>query len=285
MRIAVVAPSGPPLQTRVDAGLQLIRAAGHDATVHGTIGGSGTISYLNDKDDARTEALLGALTSGVDVVWCARGGYGLHRLLTTLIPALPARPPIMMGFSDVTALFAIAAGRGLLDRCIHGPLLTTLADEPSDSQQRVWDALYGKQLASLPVWGEGSFTVEGPLFAANLTVLAALVGTPAMPSLAGHVLVLEEVGEAPYRLDRMMTQLWLSGSLDGVRGIVVGQLTKCDLASGTTALATLQERADAASIPLAWGLGVGHESPNAALPLGRRVRVSVAGGTGTLTWL
>jgi muramoyltetrapeptide carboxypeptidase len=284
MRIAVVAPSGPPTQARVAAGVQLLQDAGHDVAIYGAIAAPTPISYLNDDDNERSDALLSALHSQVDVVWCARGGYGLHRLLSRLLGSMNEQLPLMIGFSDMTALFGAASKRGLLHRCIHGPLVTTLADEPDDSQARVWSVLDG--IADpLSVQGLGTWSVEGTLFAGNLTVLAALVGTPSMPVLTDHVLVIEDVGEAPYRIDRMMTQLMLSNALVGVRAIVVGQLTKCDLATGTPALQVVQERARAAGIPVAWGISVGHESPNSALPLGVPVRVRVVDGAGSLSWL
>ena len=119
--------------------------------------------------------------------------------------------------------------------------------------------------------------VEGPLVVGNLEVLRSLCGTRYMPSLAGAILGLEEVGEAPYRIDRALTQLLSSGALRGVRGVVVGQLVRCegpDEAPGPTAREVVVERLQTLGVPVVTGLPFGHDPAyNAALPFGAPVRL------------
>src|SRR6185436_2319597 len=130
---------------------------------------------------------------------------------------VPARTPIVCGFSDATALFAQLSGTGA--RCVHGPLATTFGAEPDDSAAHCIAVLErrakGKKLdVKCDV---ANVDVDGWLFAANLCVLTALCGTPSMPDLEGAILVLEEVGERPYRIDRMLTQLKEAGAFAGVK--------------------------------------------------------------------
>ena len=140
-----------------------------------------------------------------------------------------------------------------------------------------------------------SGVVTGPLWAGNLVVLAALCGTSSLPSLAGHIVVIEEVGERPYRLDRILTQLLRSGALDDVAAIVVGHLTSCDeparAAPEAPAFASSEPRRDppprgidvvverlaSLGVPIVAGLPCGHEAPNFALPLGGVARLVVDG--------
>jgi muramoyltetrapeptide carboxypeptidase len=105
-------------------------------------------------------------------------------------------------------------------------------------------------------------------------VLSSLVGTPFLPSFAGAVLLLEDVGERPYRLDRTWTQLALAGVLEGVAGVVLGDFTDCEVAGASyTSAQVLDELASALGVPCAAGFPVGHGPLNAAVPLGARVRL------------
>ena len=235
---------------------------------------------MNGDDDERRRSLEQALHADVDVVWLARGGYGLTRFVSRLEPPR-GKAPIVCGFSDATALFAQLQGTGV--RCVHGPLATTIADEPDDSFAWCLDTLARRVKGrSLPVKASEDTDVEGWVFAANLCVLAHLVGTPSLPSLEGALLVLAEIGERPYSIERMLTQLKESGALSGVRAVVTGHLTSCVEPSpptGTrdpvaTALEVVRERLRSIEIPVAHGIEVGHEHPNRALPLGVRARLT-----------
>jgi muramoyltetrapeptide carboxypeptidase len=293
MRVKVVAPAGPPAAERLQAGRLWMEQQRWQ--LEGELppaSPNGTATYLSAADEVRAQALIEALRSDVDVVWCARGGYGMTRLLPVLDAAfpssasMPTRIPTVVGFSDITALFAWMHCRGLGDRCVHGPLFTTIALEDAAMQQRFHDVVRGHVAPPLLVRSAHHIDVRGPLFAGNLCVLAALCGTSAMPTLEGHVLVLEEVGEAPYRIDRMMTQLSQSGALNGVRALVVGHLTNCiaPTPTGTSAVDVMEERCAAIGVPVAHGLCVGHETPNAALPLGGEVQLRVNDGVGSLAF-
>jgi muramoyltetrapeptide carboxypeptidase len=168
---------------------------------------------------------------------------------------------------------------------IHGPLLTTLASEPAWSQHRLRQLLFGEPLAPLQGTGWGGGVATGPLLAGNLTVATHLLGTPHLPSLQGAVLVLEDVGEAPYRIERMLTHWRLCGALQQLAGIGFGSFSGCDADDDPDAghrfslEQVLRERTADLGIPVVAGLPVGHEPGNAALPLGRLARLDGSGGT------
>ena len=318
MRIHIDGPSSPFRPEALARGIAAMRAWGHEVdndvdddvdddvdNQHQTLRGSH--AYLNGDDDTRRRALEAALASDVDVLWLARGGYGLTRIIDDV--SIPTRVPVVVGFSDATALFARLAVAGHLDRCVHGPLATTIVAEADDSIARVLGLAARRArttvttttmpavLPPLRVLSAAGAreTITAPLWAGNLVVLAALCGTRSMPDLRGHIVVVEEVGERPYRLDRVLTQLRRAGAFDGVAAVVVGHLTGCDEPAATngSANATSRERAPAGidvvverlgslGIPLLAGLPCGHESPNLALPLGGLARLDVDGAVATL---
>jgi muramoyltetrapeptide carboxypeptidase len=210
--VAVVAPAGPVPPDRLREGLSLLGVRYRlrvDPTVWQRHG------YLAAPDAARAEALQRAFDDpDVRGILCARGGYGVTRLLSSLDPApLVADPKPIVGFSDITALhaWALAAGLG----SIHGPVVTQLGSLPGSDIAHLLALLEGPHLEGclagrllLP----GSPAVDapvaaGPLVGGNLSLLAALAGTPWAVPYAGALVLLEEVAEAPYRLDRMITQL------------------------------------------------------------------------------
>lgn len=286
MRIRIEAPSSPFPVEKLQAGVARLREAGHvvdDAPAMRALE-HGRHAYLTTDDEERRRSLQEAVTSDVDVVWLARGGYGLTRIVSRL--DVPARSPLIIGFSDATALFAAQPEL----RSVHGPLATTIGSEPQWTFDHAIAVLERRAKgASFDVTHEDmELDVEGPLFAANLCVLSALCGTPAMPSLEGVILVLEEVGERPYRIDRMLTQLKEAGAFADVRAVIAGHLTSCTEPSGGAGkrdlapapLEVFRERVRSTGVPFAHGIAVGHEAPNIALPIGARARL--AGGKLTL---
>jgi muramoyltetrapeptide carboxypeptidase len=160
--------------------------------------------------------------------------------------------------------------------------VTTLAAEPPWSQARLRALLFGGADASLePLVGTSwcGGTATGPLLVGNLTVATHLLGTPHLPTLQGAVLVLEDVGEAPYRLDRMLTHWRLCGALQQLAAIGFGRFSDCDDPDSPSEAATvLRERTADLGIPVLADLPVGHEPGNAALPLGRLARLDADAG-------
>ena len=281
MRIRVEAPSSPFSPQKLQAGLARLRGAGFHVDDRAAVVRCGH-AYLNGDDDARRRSLEEALTADVDIVWLARGGYGLTRIVDQL--KLPARPPRVVGFSDATALFGRLARGGFADRVVHGPLATTLADEPAESFADLLAVLHGRAtkvtgLSAIHPLDE--VDISAPVFCGNLCVLTHLIGTGSMPDLQGAILVVEEVGERPYRIDRMATHLIQSGAVAGLAAVVIGHLTGCSEPNNPpgapTPVDVLRERFGTLGVPVFYGAPVGHEAPNFPVPL-RPARLRARGG-------
>jgi len=230
--------------------------------------------YLAGSDRRRLTELVSALTdTDVRAVFCARGGYGMMRLLPPLdgIP-LTAKPVI--GFSDITALHQLLQRQRLVS--IHGPVLTQLPRLDAPTHASLFELLESEAPAA-DLTGQETYvggTAEGPLIGGNLSVLTRLLGTPFLAPLEGAILMLEDVGERPYRLDRMWTHLGLAGVFRQVRGIVLGEFTGCeDKDADYSSADILRELAAATGLPCAAGFPIGHGARNQPVPLGVHVRL------------
>ncbi len=266
-RVAVVAPSGPVPRDRFAVGAAILAARYELVYDERIFARSG---FLAGDDDARLRELQGALDdNNVHAVFSARGGYGLGRILQRLDLGRVAKP--VVGFSDTTALHGALQRAGV--RSVHGPVLTQLGDLPSDDAEALFAVLESDTtrtpMSALRPLG-ASHRTEGRLVGGNLEVFSRLVGTPHLPSLAGAIWVLEDVGERPYRIDRALTQLTISGALEGLVGCVIGDLVGCAERdrSGPSAEEVIAERLAHLQIPVAAGLPIGHGERNRTLILG-----------------
>jgi muramoyltetrapeptide carboxypeptidase len=273
--VAIVAPAGPFDKAALEAGLAIISEryrVRYDEHIHSRV------RYLAGDDNRRFVELTTALTSpDIKAVFCARGGYGAMRLLARLASwaaeeRIPAKP--LVGFSDITALHQWLQSNGIAS--IHAPVLTQLGRVPADSPKRLFTLLESTGPAE-PLMGTETYvggTVEGPLLGGNLSVFTRLLGTPFMPPLDGAILLLEDLSEQPYRLDRMWTHLELAGVFRKIRGIVLGQFIGCEPREGDfTAAEVLRDLAAATGVPCASGFPIGHGDINEPVPLGVRVRL------------
>jgi muramoyltetrapeptide carboxypeptidase len=277
--VRVVAPSSPFSQEKLQRGIDSLEVRGFSFEDTASLL-VGEHAYLNGTDEQRRASLEQALSSDVDVVWCARGGYGLTRIVTEL--AFPSgQLPIVVGFSDATALSARLLRSGF--KTVHGPLATTVGFEPEESLIHLVHVLTGRAtgraLEGLRVVANPR-DVEGWMFAANLCVLTHLIGTKNMPSFEGAVVVLEEVGERPYRIDRQLTHLLEAGVFEGVSAFVIGQMVDCDEParpdrSAPTPQDIFMERLGGLGVPLFSGAPIGHAAPNYAVVNGGKVRVEL----------
>jgi muramoyltetrapeptide carboxypeptidase len=235
--------------------------------------------YLAGTDEQRREALAQAWQNpDCRAILCARGGYGSARLLENW-QWTPRTPPWVIGFSDVTGILWSLAKQGISS--LHAPVLTTLAAEPTWSQARLFDWLEGGLISPLTgkPWVNG--VACGRLIVGNLTVATHILQTRLQPNLEGVILALEDVGEAPYRLDRLLTQWRLLGLLDSVRGIALGRFSRCAAPEGIPSWsveAVLRDRLGDLGIPILADLPFGHDGVNAALPLGIEVELDATQG-------
>jgi muramoyltetrapeptide carboxypeptidase len=284
-RVAVMSPCGPVLDHGLlDAGIAVLESWGLQV-VEGT-SARRSAGHLAGTDAQRAADLNAAFTDpDVRGIWVARGGYGLTRVVDRLDwSAVAADPKVVVGFSDVTTLLVAARQRiGLVT--VHGPFAGRLAAAPTTVVERMRRVVFGEPVArTLTGQALESSSIagaSGPLVGGNLTVLAAMCGTPDQLDATGCVVLLEEVGEAPYRVDRALTQLRATGALDGAVGIVVGQAVGCappaDRPSATVD-EVFAERLGDLGVPVVTGLPIGHMADHHAVLHGATASIDAATG-------
>ncbi|MCZ2200325.1 MAG: LD-carboxypeptidase [Cylindrospermopsis raciborskii PAMP2012] len=279
--LRVIAPSGGLREiTAFEKGVKIWRDRGYNVQISDNI--ENRHGYLAGTDDHRRHQ-LGAAWQDPQCrgIICARGGFGSARILENWHwEQNPPDPKWLIGFSDITVLLWSLYKGGISG--VHAPVLTTLCDEPPWSITRLFDWVEGRAIQQLQGKGWGSGQVTGILLPGNLTVATHLLGTPLLPPMDGVILALEDVTEAPYRIDRMLTQWRLSGILHQVRGVALGGFTNCQPPPNIPSLSVnevLSDRLSDLGIPIVSDLPFGHDSPNAALPVGVRARLDAVQGT------
>ncbi len=286
--VRVVAPSGPVFTEPFAAGAKELSARYRlrydPANLFAAQG------FLAGSDERRLTFLKEALEDrDARAVFVGRGGYGLLRIASRIEPEiLRANPKPIVGFSDCTVLLALAAQAGVAS--VHGPVVTQLGRLSEEDRAALFALLERPEPRTL-LDGLESLrpgTATGPLLGGNLEVFSRLIGTPLMPDLEGAILFLEEVGERPYRLDRLLTHLTLAGIFTRVAAVVVGDLVGCEepadsRVASPSAIEVVCERLGGLPIPIALGARVGHGARNRALPCAVRATLDV--GAGTLTSL
>jgi muramoyltetrapeptide carboxypeptidase len=277
--VRVVAPCGTLIghETALQAGLLRLERAGCHVRFDARRAAADARGYLAGDDAARADELLSALAEpGVDVVWFARGGSGGARTAGWVLDAAARLAPRhVVGFSDATTLLnALAARLGWVVH--HGPVVTSLGrpEVLEFDLDAGLDALRGGPQAPT----QAPPALCGRLLGGNLTVLASLAGTrlfPAAPAAPGAVWLLEDVGEAPYRLDRSLTQLREAGLFAGAAGVWLGDLC---LSAEDTPRVVESVRADLGELPVVTHAPAGHRGRMEMLPIGAWVEVDAAGG-------
>jgi muramoyltetrapeptide carboxypeptidase len=281
--VAAVAPCGPVAADRLDAGLAVLRSWGLEVREGEHVRGDAPrLDYLAADDHARAADVVRAWTDPeVSAVWCVRGGYGAQRLVDELDwPALAAAgPTVLVGFSDVTALHqAFAARLGV--STIHGPNLAGLGGGDAESREHLRRLLLeparGEVLTPEPARTLVPGRADGVLVGGTLALLAADVGTRSSTPAAESLVVLEDVREPAYRIDRMLTQLLRSGWFDGARGIVLGEFIGVP---ADQLDAVVADRLVPLGVPMVAGVPFGHGARNLAFPLGVRAALDADAGT------
>jgi len=296
--VGIIAPASPPndpesLRFAIDIVESLgfhAKAAPHLFARNG---------YLAGEDTVRAADLNAFFADDkVDAIFCARGGYGASRLLPMLdYDIIHANPKILLGYSDITALLlAIFAKTRLVT--FHGPIASqgftayTLAEfkkvlakpqvpfsigAPPPFERSEGNVEKNNRIQTL-MPGK----VRGRLIGGNLSLVAHLTGTPYMPDLTGAILFLEDISEAVYSIDRMLTQLWLSENLQKVAGIVFGQFTEhrvSEWVQNRLQEDVLSERVRHLNIPAVSGLMIGHIADQTIVPLGCMAELDADAGT------
>jgi len=293
-RVCVVSPASPPDPELVEAGERVLSSWGlvvqRGAHIFDHFG------YLAGTDRDRLADLNAALRDPTcRAVIATRGGYGVQRIVDGIdFGAVQRDPKPVVGFSDITALLMELWNRTRLVT-IHGPMVQLLDERTAPvSAASLQDALMTTKPISLtsdtrePSAAAGRpGRASGVLLGGNLTLLASSVGTESIPDLRGAIVLIEEVGEPPYRIDRMLTQLRRAGALDGIAGVALGQFT--DILTSTVAGAdfsldeVLRDRLGDLGVPILGGLAVGHGNEQFTVPFGVRATLDTHAGTLTMS--
>ena len=277
--IAVVAPSGPIASRDVfDAGIATLERMGFRARFNDRVFQSNR--YLAGSDADRAEELTQAITDqSVHAIIALRGGYGCARI----IPLLDERVirencKIFIGFSDLTTLHLLFNKCGWVT--FHGPMAANraLAEISAECEKHLFSLLTDHdyrpafQLPQLESWSSGA--AEGILTGGCLSIITASLGTPYEIQTEGKILFLEDTGEQPYRVDRMITHLRLAGKLDSAAGLLLGNFSDCSPSSGDYSIEDiLRDVLSGLNIPILANFPAGHIRDNWTLPLGVKARI------------
>ncbi|MCR9132068.1 MAG: LD-carboxypeptidase [bacterium] len=247
--------------------------------------------YLAGKDEDRVEDLHQMFSNpAIDGILCIRGGYGSNRILELIdFDLIAANPKPFIGFSDITSLhMAIYKNTGLIT--FHGPV--GKSSWPEYTRNSWVDVLHDAKnpLYKIPSEQEdAAYTINsgkstGILLGGNLTVLTSLLGSDYLPSFDNAILFLEDVGEDIYRVDRMFSQLKLSGILNKINGLVFGKCTNCDeSANGLSLQQVFDDYLLDLEIPAFYGAMISHEELNLTIPVG--VQATIDGDAKTIELL
>lgn len=275
-RIDVIAPSGPFDGKQLQRGLE--RLVPHFDVRPSPWLFRSPRGFLAGSDRERALELQWALDNEVSrAILIARGGYGLARIQPALcFERFLARPKWLVGFSDATVLHAHLNHLGVAS--LHAPNATTLARATADDVAVLVGTLLGtaqEDVTGLRPLVPG--TAAGPLFGGNLTVLFAQAAAGALAVPEGAILLLEDVSETSYRIDRMLTALLAGGHLRRCAGVVLGEFTDCTPGKfGVSTDEVLAERLGGLTVPVACGLPLGHGTRQLPLVLGQQVQLHVA---------
>jgi muramoyltetrapeptide carboxypeptidase len=281
-RVALVSPAGPITPERFESALAQCASFGFEAVpgtnVHARSG------YLAGSDTERAADLQNAIDRpDVDAIWALRGGYGVMRIIERIdFHGLIERPRAFIGFSDNTVIHLALARAGIVS--FHGPHAgAAMPPVARDCFERV--LMCADAAGKLPLYDGADSVVslrggvaDGLLIGGNLALLAATCGTSLQLSARGKIVVIEDVGEPLYRADRMLTQLALSGALEGAAALAFGRFTEMTESASETA-ALLGEFAGQLDVPAVFGLPFGHVDDNWTLPFGVRARLDAGACT------
>jgi len=266
--IGIAAPAGPFEIDLFERGVAAIEKMGFEVLVPAQL--QKPTSYLAGSDAHRASMLNDLLRAqDVHAIVCARGGYGSIRILERIdFDLLRRNPKVIIGFSDISAILsALIFQNGLV--AYHGPVVTTLGHATSQTRAAFMDAVASDQALSVKpqksrvVWpGKATGLVAG----GNLTTLCHLLGTPYSPNFKDCILVMEDTGEAPYRIDRMLVQMKMAGCLEGVSGIVLGSFKDCGRHELIDDI--VKHFFSDQKIPVLGGFDIGHGRHNFTIPLG-----------------
>lgn len=285
-KIGVVAPAGSVSDERLRAGVEALRCAGFNVELaQGILDRKG---YLAGEAEDRAAVLRDFfMRDDIAAIFCARGGFGSIQLLSFLDDeVIRSHPKIFVGYSDVTILL-----NWLVQRCglvtFHGPMVAMEIAQglAARSEEFFWETLSGKrrtwQLQVTETVRPGYARAE--MVGGCLSIVVTTLGTPYEIDTAGKILLLEDIGERPYRLERMLTHLKMARKFERIAGLVFGSFTNCEGEGDRDLRKIIRELFRDAPYPVIAGLEAGHGDENLLLPFG--VKMALDGKAGSLSLL
>lgn len=266
--IGIAAPASPFDVKLFDRGIRTLKSMGFQIRIPDDL--YENEGYLAGSDQLRADVMHRLFVDQtINAIVCAKGGFGSMRVLPLLDFALIEKnPKIFLGHSDISALLSAMYTRtGLVT--FHGPLVTTIFNAPEKTRKALVEAVSSErplEFACANGMTIHSGVVSGPLCGGNLTTLCHLLGTPFAFSFKDHILFLEDRGEAPYRIDRMLTQMKLAGCFQHLAGLILGDFVDCG--ERREILQIFTDAFANTSIPILTGIEAGHRKQNLTLPFG-----------------
>lgn len=284
--IAVISPAGPAEESRLQAGVRELRRRGYKVKTGKHA--AGRLAYFSGSTEERLADLVRVFSDpSVDAILCSRGGYGSARLLNSIpYDLITQNPKLFVGFSDLTALnWAFYRHAGLIT--FTGPLVCEMGENMPESTFRSFQKMTGARQAPEFLWNGPLEAVRpgkalGRFFPGCLAIIETLLGTPHLPDLKGAILLIEEIGERPYQVDRMLTHLKNAGIFDHIAALLIGRMVDCWPKRNKSHHLSLEEilldLTSSHPIPIYTGLPYGHHPDRLTLPVGVRVEISARRG-------
>ncbi len=288
--VGLIAPSGAISEEKIQTAIQNIAALGFKVQEGKHL--RERYGYLAGTDEQRLEDLHSMYADkNVKAIWCVRGGYGCTRLLSSMdYDLIKKNKKILIGYSDITALLnAIYQETGVIG--FHGPVASSTANDynklgfynllmsPTNNYKiEPFGEIMEKPYEPLQVFREG--VGEGITAGGNLSLLAAMVGTKYEVEFKNKIVFIEDIGEEPYRIDRMLTQLIEGSDIKKAKAILLGQFRGCnpeDPEKSLSLVECLKDRLLPLNIPTMYGLNFGHVDHNFTFPIGAKARINTDG--------
>ncbi|WP_138206483.1 S66 peptidase family protein [Haloimpatiens lingqiaonensis] len=279
--IGIVAPSGPENKENILQNIDIFTSLGFKIKLAKNI--FNRKGYLAGTDEERVSDLMEMFKDkNVDIIMCLRGGYGSSRLLPLIDwSIIKNNPKIFIGYSDITILL-----NEIYRRCnlitFHGPMFTSNLKEKHTLESLLTTLQQGFKPYSINsydihVKSSVNYITEGFLVGGNLSLICSTLGTPYEINTTEKILFLEEIGEEPYKIDRMLTQLHEANKLEKCRGFILGHFTNCDTENPANSLSlneVIKDKILSLNKPTLFNFPSGHDYPNITLPIGAKIRLN-----------
>lgn len=285
--IGLIAPSSPTKDKYIKQGVKKLREMGFQVKIGKTA--YSKLGYLAGPDELRADELNSFFKDkNIDGIICLRGGYGSPRILNLLdYDMIRENPKVFVGYSDITALH-IALNQLADLVTFHGPMLASdiSGDFSEFSRNSLLNAIFNREFkseienSSREIKSIKPGLAEGPIIGGNLSLIVSSLGTPYEIDTRGKILLIEEIGEATYRIDRMLNQLILSNKFQDAKGIIFGDFNNClpEEDGDFTVEELIEDMIKPLNKPTITGLEIGHCEPAITLPLGLNTRLDAGEG-------